>query len=95
MPSWLIVFLAVLFMAHWIAFMRLAIIRGQLYYWLLSLLFFLLTSSFTLRLINTDLSLIGQPLHLLLRYSAWAITAVTIPMLVLKFRRGKSKNRLP
>ena len=85
-------FLAVLFMAHWIAFTRLAIIRGQLYYWLLSLLFFLLTSSFTLRLINPDLTLSGQPLHLLLRYSAWIVAAVTIPMLVLKLRRGKSKN---
>jgi hypothetical protein len=92
MPFWLTVFLAVLFMAHWIAFMRLAIIRGQLYYWLLSLLFLLLTSSFTLRLINPDLSLFGQPVHLLLRYSAWTITAVTIPILVLKLKRGKSKN---
>jgi len=72
--------------------MRLAIIRGQLYYWLLSLLFLLLTASFTLRLINPDLSLSGQPVHLLLRYSAWTITAVTIPMLVLKLKRRKSKN---
>jgi len=92
MPFWLIVFLAVLFMLHWIAFMRLAIIRRQRYYWLLSLLFFLLTASFTLRLINPDLLLSGQPVHLLLRYSAWAITAVTVPMLVLKLRRGKSRD---
>ena len=92
MPFWLIVFLVVLFMLHWIAFMRLAIIRGQRYYWLLSLLFFLLTSSFTLRLINPDLSLIGHPVHLLLRYSAWVITAVTIPMLILKLKRSKSGN---
>jgi len=72
--------------------MRLAIIRGQLYYWLLSLLFLLLTLSFTLRLINPDLSLFGQAVHLLLRYSAWTITAVTIPMLVLKLKRRKSEN---
>ena len=90
MPNWLIIFLALLFLAHWIAFTRLAVIRGQLYYWLLSLLFLLLTSSFTIRLLLPDFDIMGQPLHLLFRYTAWALGAVTIPMMILRLRKRRA-----
>jgi hypothetical protein len=90
MPDGLILFLAFLFLAHWIAFTRLAVIRGQLYYWLLSLLFLLLTTSFTLRILMPDFELMGQPLHLLFRYTAWALAAVTIPMMIFRVRKRRA-----
>jgi len=92
MPFWLNIFLIFLFMFHWIAFTRLAMLRGQAYYWLLSLLFFLLTLSFSLRLLNPTLELAGQPLHLLLRYTAWALTGVTIPLLIMRLWRRRSRR---
>jgi len=91
MPLWLNIFLAFLFLIHWIAFTRLAVLRGQPYYWLLSLLFFMLTLSFSLRLLSPTLELAGHPLHLLLRYMAWALTGVTIPLLIMKLRRRQSR----
>jgi len=91
MPLWLNIFLVILFLVHWIAFTRLAMLRGQVYFWLLSLLFFLLTMSFSLRLLHPTLELAGQPLHLLLRYVAWALTGVTIPILIVRLRQRMSK----
>ena len=92
MPIWMNIFLAFLFLVHWVAFTRLAMLRGQLYFWLLSLLFFLLTLSFSLRLLNPTLELVGQPLHLLLRYVAWALTGVTIPILIMRLRQRLSQR---
>ena len=57
------------------------------YYWLLSLLFLLLTSSFTLKALNPELELAGQPVHLLTRFLAWVLTAVTIPILIIRLRK--------
>lgn len=91
MPLWLNIFLVFLFLIHWLAFTRLAVLRGQLYYWLLSLLFFMLTLSFSLRYLNPTLELAGQPLHLLLRYMAWVLTGVTIPILIMRLRRRPSR----
>lgn len=90
MPDWLIIFLVFLFFAHWLAFTRLAVVRGLLYYWLLSALFLLLTSSFLARLLAPGWDVAGIPLHLLLRYGAWALAAVTIPMLIARLLRRRS-----
>ena len=90
MPAWLNVSLAVLFLVHWLAFTALALRRKQAYYWLLSVLFLLLTSSFALRVLNPTLELAGQPLHQLTRYMAWALAAVTIPMLIIRMRTRRA-----
>jgi hypothetical protein len=91
MPFWLNVFLVILFLIHWIAFTRLAMLRSLVYFWLLSLLFFLLTMSFSLRLLYPNIEVAGQPLHLLLRYGAWALTGVTIPILIVRLRQRLTK----
>jgi hypothetical protein len=90
MPNWLIIFLAFLFLVHWIAFTRLAVIHRQLYYWLLSLLFLLLTSSFTTRLLLPGLEIMGKEVYLLLRYTAWALAVVTIPMMIYRIRKRRA-----
>ena len=95
MPIWLNVFLIFLFLIHWLAFTRLAVLRGQRYHWLLSILFLLLTLSFSLRLLQPTLELAGQPLHLLLRYMTWALTAVTVPLLLMRLWRRRPKKADP
>ncbi len=82
MPDWLPPILTLLFTAHLVAFLRLAIRRGGAYYWLVVSLFMALTGSFALRWLVPDLALGVTPAHLLLRYVAWSIALITIPMLV-------------
>ncbi|MFT5350265.1 MAG: hypothetical protein ACI9MF_001081 [Gammaproteobacteria bacterium] len=87
MVFWLNISLALLFLVHWVVFTRLALLRQQLYYWLLCLLFLLLTLSFTLKALNPGLELAGWPVHLLMRYMAWMLAGVTIPLLIIRLKR--------
>ncbi len=87
MPDWLVIALALLFFAHFVAFARLAVLRGGAYYWLVTSLFAALTASFAVRLLAPAWTLGGVALHLWLRYTAWAVAVVTIPMLVTRIRR--------
>ncbi|MDX1570912.1 MAG: hypothetical protein R3200_10520 [Xanthomonadales bacterium] len=75
------------FAIHLIVFARLAIVRKQGYYWLVAGLFAVLTLSFTLRLWVPELRLGDYHAHILLRIVAWAMAAVTLPILGLRLYR--------
>jgi hypothetical protein len=82
MPIWLVWFLLVIFVAHLIAFARLAYLHRNLRYALVTLTFVLLVASFSLRL-GAPEWMIGQtPVHWLLRYLAWATAVITISWLI-------------
>lgn len=89
MPQWLIALLALLFLAHLLAFTILALRRGGGYYWLLAALFLSLTASFTLRLLFPSWQVGGQAVHVMLRYLAWAMSAVTVPILITRLVKRK------
>lgn len=82
MPDWLVIALALLFLAHLLAFARLAVRRGGAYYWMVTALFAALTASFAVRLLAPDHVVGGMATHLWLRYAAWAVAAVTLPWLI-------------
>ena len=89
MPDWLVAMLALTFLVHWVVFARLATICGGHYYWLVSSVFLVLTASFSLRLFAPGLQLATLPLYLVLRYLAWALAAITLPMLVVRIWNRK------
>ncbi len=92
MPQWLIALLALLFLVHLLAFARLTLRRGGGYYWLLTVLFLALTASFTVRLFFPGWQVGGHALHAMLRYLAWGLAAVTLPMLIARLLRRKKKG---
>jgi hypothetical protein len=87
--DWIVATLAVIFLIHLVVFARLAIIRGERYYWLVSSVFLVLTASFSLRVFAPGIELAAFPLHLSLRYLAWALAAVTLPMLAWRLRKRR------
>ena len=96
MPDWLVIALTLLFFAHFAAFARLAVRRGGAYYLLVTALFAALTASFAVRFLAPAWSLGGVAVHLWLRYAAWAVAIVTVPMMVMRIlarRRGPRMER--
>lgn len=84
MPDWLVISLTLLFLAHFVAFARLAMLRGGGYYLLVTGLFAALTASFAVRGLAPDWAMGGVAVHLWLRYLSWVMAAVTLPMLVVR-----------
>ena len=82
MPDWLVVTLAAIFLVHLVVFTRLAALRGEGYYWLISCIFLVLTASFGLRFFAPEIHFSNFPLYLALRYLAWVLALITLPMLV-------------
>jgi len=94
MPQWLVALLTLLFLVHLVAFARLAVRRGGAYYAMVTGLFVALTASFGTRWVAPGLQLAGQPLYQWLRYAAWIVAAVTLPMLIVRvLRRARATRR--
>ena len=93
MPHWLPPVLTALFAIHLAVFGRLALRRGEAYYWLLCLLFTALTTSFALRWLLPELAVASMPLHLAARYLAWALACITLPLLAVRLARRLRRAR--
>jgi hypothetical protein len=93
MPQWLPPLMTFLFAIHLAVFGRLAVRRGEAYYWLLCALFTALTASFALRWLAPELAVGSMPLHLAARYGAWGLACVTLPLLVLRVMRRSRRGR--
>jgi hypothetical protein len=93
MPEWLIAALSVLFLIHLLAFARLAIVQGEAYYWLVSCVFLALTTSFGLRLFAPEIAWGQTPIYLTLRYLAWLLAGISLPMLIRRlWKRRKARG---
>jgi hypothetical protein len=90
MPDWLVMLLFVVFLVHLMIFVRLGIVRGDGYYWLVSSVFLVLTASFGLRIWAPEIQVVDQPLYQMLRYLAWLLAAITIPTMI--WRRVRAKK---
>ena len=82
MPDWLIELLIFVFIAHFVAFVRLAYIRKDRRYILVSLTFFLLILSFSTRLWWPRAHLGPISIHWDFRIAAWTSTLAVIVMLL-------------
>jgi len=78
MPHGLIQFLFILFLLHLLAFARLAVLRREGYYFMLSFVFLLLVASFATWLWLPELRLGSFPVYRILRYLAWLAAAISI-----------------
>jgi hypothetical protein len=92
MPDWLVAVLCAVFAVHLGVFGRLAITRREPYYWLVTTVFLALTTSFGLRLLAPELAVAEIPLHRMMRYAAWALACVTIPLMIMRLRRRRGSS---
>ena len=86
MKLWYDPVMLVLFAAHLVPMLFVGFKRRELYYLAPITTFSLLTATFALRVFAPDLQVGDTPLHVPVRYAAWAACAVSIPLLILRIR---------
>jgi len=87
--AWL---LMLLFAAHLLGFLVLAVRRRQIYYLLLVTTFALLTASFGLYLFAPALAVAGFPAFQLMRYAAWASALLSLGGTVRRLWRRRTQR---
>lgn len=93
MPVWLVWFLLIVFVAHLLAFARLAYRHRSPRYALVTLTFVLLVASFSLRLGAPGWAIGSTPVHWLLRYLAWGFAVISIAWLIrVKLAARRERN---
>ncbi len=90
MPEWLVLILLVVFVIHFVVFIRVALKKKERYYWLVSTTFFLLVLSFSSRLWFERIEIAGVPAYWMPRVAAWACTAFAIYLAV---QRRKTRSQ--
>jgi hypothetical protein len=91
MPYWLIVFLLALFSVHLTFFVVLFFTRKDRYFAFVSLTFFFLVISYSLRLWHADWRMGGVQAFWIFRIAAWGSAAISIYLTVRRHLSQKSR----
>lgn len=87
MSHWYDPVMFVLFAAHLVPMLIVGLKRREIYYLAPITTFALLTATFGLRLFAPEFEVGSTPLHVPVRYAAWAAAAVSIPWLLIRLRQ--------
>ena len=87
MPKPLLIAIFIIFMIHFIIFLRLSLLRKKSHHILATASFFFLIMFSAVRLWAPRLMLFGHPVHIYFRISAWFTSATTLAVYVRN--RGK------
>ena len=88
MPDSLLLAIFIVFVVHFIVFLRLSLLRRKLQHILAATSFFLLMMFSSLRLWAPRVMLHGYPVYMYFRVSAWCTSALTLAV----FIRNKGKG---
>jgi hypothetical protein len=97
MPHWLVVALLIVFAIHCVVFASLFLLRKDKYFVLVSLTFFLLVVSYSLRIWFETWQLAGLKAFFLLRVMAWAMALASISIAIRRrilLRQGRGTSRI-
>ncbi|NKI35183.1 hypothetical protein HFP89_08390 [Wenzhouxiangella sp. XN79A] len=89
MSAWYDPVMFVLFAAHLVPMLVVGLKRREIYYLAPITTFALLTATFGLRLFAPELQVGSTPLHVPVRYAAWAAAAVSIPLFIVRLCRRR------
>ncbi len=87
MPKSLLFAIFIIFIIHFIIFLRLSLLRKKSHHILATASFFFLIMFSSIRLWAPRMMLLGHPVHIYFRISAWCTSATTLVVYV--WNRGK------